>query len=52
MELTYGSAEKHRNTAPPESDLDDEQLRALLASPLYLHRSEEQVQNDHKFITL
>ena len=23
-------------TSPPESDLDDEQIRALLASPLYL----------------
>ena len=32
----------------PESDLDDEQVRTLLASP----RSEKQVQNDRKFITL
>ena len=37
---------------PPESDFDDEQFRALLASPLCTYRSEEQVQNDHKFITL
>ena len=26
---------------PPESDLDDEQIRALLASPLYLQEREE-----------
>ena len=37
---------------PPESDFDDEQLRALLASPHCTCRSEEQVQNDRKFITL
>ena len=35
---------------PPEADLDDEQLRTLLASPLYLN-SEEQAQNDRKFTT-
>ena len=32
---TYDSAESI-TTPPPESDSDDEQLRALLASPLYL----------------
>ena len=31
---TYDSAESI--ATPPESDFDDEQLRALLASPLYL----------------
>ena len=36
---------------PPESDLDGEPLRALLASPLY-YRSEKQMLNDHKFFTL
>ena len=29
-----------RAYAPPESDLDDEQIRALLASPLYLQERE------------
>ena len=32
---TYGSAESIV-TPPPDSDLDDEQIRALLASPLYI----------------
>ena len=36
---------------PKEADLADEQIRALLASPLY-DRSEKQVRNDRKFITL
>ena len=47
---TYDSAESIATL--PESDLDDEQLRALLASPLCTYRSEKQVQNDRKFITL
>ena len=41
---TYDSAESIA-TPPPESDSDDQQLRALLA-----HRNEKQVQNDRKFI--
>ena len=36
---TYVSAESIA-TLPPESDLDDEQIRALLASPLYLQERE------------
>ena len=35
---TYDSAESI--ATPPESDFDDEQLRALLASPLYLQERE------------
>ena len=38
-------------TPPPESDLDNEQIRALLASPLYC-RSEKQMRTDRNFITL
>ena len=37
---TYDSAESIA-TPPPEADFDDEQLRALLASPLYLQEREE-----------
>ena len=48
---TYDSAESIA-TLPPESDSDDEQIRALLASPLYLQGREKQVRTDHKFITL
>ena len=48
---TYGSAESIA-TPPPDSDFDDEQIRALLASPLYLQEREKQVRTDHKFITL
>ena len=36
---TYDSAESIA-TLPPESDLDDWQIRALLASPLYLQERE------------
>ena len=36
---TYDSAESIA-TPPPESDLDDEQIRALLTSPLYLQQRE------------
>ena len=36
---------------PQEADLDDEQTRALLASPR-TYRSEKQVRNDRKLITL
>ena len=36
---TYDSAESIA-TPPPQSDLDDEQLRALLASPLYVQERE------------
>ena len=43
---TYDSVESI--ATHPESDLDGEQLRALLASPLY-YRSEKQMRNDHKF---
>ena len=45
---TYDSAESIV-TPPPDSDLDYEQIRALVASPLYL---QEQMRNDHKFITV
>ena len=38
--LTYDSAESIV-TPPPDSDLDDEQIRALLASPLYTREREE-----------
>ena len=38
-------------TPPPNSDLDDDQIRALLASSC-TYRSERQMRNDHKFITL
>ena len=46
---TYDSVESIA-TSPPESDTDDEQIRALLASPLYLQ--EKQVRTDQKFLTL
>ena len=36
---TYDSAERIA-TPPPDSDLDDDQIRALLASPLYLQERE------------
>ena len=36
---TYDSAESIA-TLPPESDLDDEQIRDMLASPLYLQETE------------
>ena len=48
---TYDSTESIA-THPPESDLDDEQIPVLLASPLYLQEREKQVRTDHKFITL
>ena len=38
MTSTYESAESI--ATPPESDLDDEQIRIMLASPLYLQESE------------
>ena len=38
MTSTYDSAESIA-TLPPESDLDDEQMRKMLASPLFLHES-------------
>ena len=41
---TYDSAENIA-TPPPESDLDDEQIRALLASRLYL-KGEKQVRTE------
>ena len=37
---------------PPEPDLDDEQIRALLASPLYLQEREKEVQTDHECIAV
>ena len=39
MTSTYDSAECIA-TPPPESDVDDEQIRTLLASPLYLQERE------------
>ena len=42
---TYDSADSIV-TPLPDSDLDDEQIRALLASPLYLQEREENA-NDH-----
>ena len=45
---TYDSAESIA-TLPPESDLDDEQVRALLASPLYLHDREASADRSHVY---
>ena len=42
---TYDSAERIA-TPPPESDLDNEQIRALLASPLYLQEREREASAD------
>ena len=39
MTSTYDSAESIA-TPPPESDLDDDQIRKMLALPLYLHERE------------
>ena len=39
MTSAYDSAESIA-TPPPESDLDDEQIRNMLASPLYLQERE------------
>ena len=50
MTSTYDSAESIA-TSPPESDVDDEQTRTMLASPLYLLEREKQVLTDHEFIT-
>ena len=47
---TYDSAESIA-TLPLESVLDDEQMRNMLASQLYIQEREKQVQTDHKFIT-
>ena len=38
-------------TPPLESVLDDEQIRNVLAWPLYIQEREKQVQTDHNFIT-
>ena len=43
---TYDSAESIA-TPPPESYLDDEQTRALLASPLYLQERADRSQDYH-----
>ena len=43
---TYDSAENIA-TPPPDSDLDDEQIRALLASRLYL-KGEKQVRTERE----
>ena len=39
IHLAYDSAQSI--TTPPGSDLEDEQLRKMLASPLYVHEREE-----------
>ena len=36
-------------TSPPDSDLDDEQIRALLASPLYLQEREANAERSQVF---
>ena len=43
MASTYDSAENIA-TPPPESDFHDDQIRALLASPLYLQKREANVE--------
>ena len=49
MTSTYDSAECIA-TPPPESDVDDEQIRTLLASPLYLQEREASADlTDHEF---
>ena len=48
---TYDSAESVA-TIPPESDLDDKQIRDMLASPLYLQEREKEVQTNREFMTL
>ena len=45
---TYDSAESIA-TPLPESDLDDEQLRALLASPLYVQEQEASAEHSQVF---
>ena len=35
------------DTSPLEADLDDEQIKAMLASPLYQQEREKQVQTNH-----
>ena len=50
MTSTYDTSESIA-TPPPESDLDDEQLREKLASPLHLQERETQVPTDHELIT-
>ena len=40
------------DTPLPESDFDDDQIRAQLASPLYLQEGERQVRTDDRFVTL
>ena len=47
---TYDSAESIA-TPHPESNIDDEQLRALLASPLYLQEREANAELDVQFIS-
>ena len=48
MTSTCDSAESIA-TPPPKSDLDDEQIRNMLDSPLYFE--EKQVPTDHEFVT-
>ena len=45
---TYDSAESIA-TPPPDSDFDDEQLRALLASPLYLQEREANAERSQAY---
>ena len=45
---THDSAESIV-TLPPGSDLDDEQIRALLASPLHLQEREENAQQSQGY---
>ena len=47
---TYDSAESIA-TPLPESDLDDEQLRALLASPLYLQEREASADRSQVYLS-
>ena len=47
---TYDSADSIA-TSPVEPDLDDEQIRNMLVSPLYSQEGEEQGQTDHELIT-
>ena len=48
---TYHSAESIA-TPPPESDLDDEQIRAPLTSPLYLQEREASADRSHVYLSV
>ena len=51
MTSTYDTSESIA-TLPPESNVDDDKIRSMLAPPLYLQEREKKVQTDHSFITL